>query len=197
MSQFQHQFPEVQDNGMPGRSAPGFQFTNQGQPVINGVRMENLRLHQLRHLARAWGIKVDMDSPKRVILPALTAAADSGVFQQQPKLPYYAWMATRTGDERMPIQHPHFEYPDGMPAPKPIDDEMLPSEKAKILSEEEQRFADMYKAWSYSDLRAEAKRVDPSINLYGVSRVALGMVLYRHNIRPDQKPTAVAPALQE
>ena len=187
MANFQHSFPELQDN------ATNLTLSN-GAPVINGVPFSNLRLHQLRNLARAWKINLDFDAPKPDIMPALMVAVRQGVFQRPPSLPYYAYMAMRTGDEKGPINHPHFEYPDGMPT-RPISDDALPSEARQ--DKKDDPYYKMYAQWGYDDLKNEARRVKPDINLYGVSRAALGRLLYENGVPPTSKPVHADPVLKE
>ena len=188
MANFLHSFPELQDN------ATNLKLNND-MPVINGVPFEKLRLHQLRNLARAWKITVDLDCPKPDLMPALMAAARQGVFKKPAALPYYAWMAMRTGDEKAPIDHPYFEYPDGMPIqPKPPEDG-LPSDLKR--DKKDDPYAKLYQQWSYDDLRHEAKRLKPDINLYGVSRVSLGRLLYEKGVMPEHKPVHADHKLEE
>ena len=173
--QFQHQYPEVQD----------MQMSSQGVPIVGGVALPNLRLHQLRNMARAWRIKIDMDAPKPRILPVLMEAAQQGTFRLPPSLPYYWLRAQFNGDERGHIPHPPFEYPDGMPV-KPVADDALPSDLQ--ANKKDDPFAKMYVQWTYAELKTEVKRLDPSINLYGISRAACGRFLYEHGIQPTSKP---------
>ena len=164
---FTHTYPEVQGldlNLMDGQT-----------PTINGVAMEKLRLRQLRDLARAYQIKIDMDAPKPRILPALMAAASDGTFQKRPALDYYFRRAHRTGDEKDEFEHPEYENTDGAavvaPVPRVIEaviPPIVPTSEGfgAVVEDEPEEFAGM----KYPELRSLARRCDPNVGGFGVKR---------------------------
>ena len=149
---FQHTYPEVQDNG----TLPIY-----GQTLtINGVPLQKLRLRQLRDIARAWNIQINMDAVKEAILPALTAAANNGTFRKKPDSDYYWRRAHRTGDEQDDFDHPLYEAAPPQPEASPEPDDMI-----------------KYDHIAYAVLGAAAKKIEPGLKMFGVKRIALANII--------------------
>jgi len=186
---FQHTYPEVQDSG----TLPIY-----GQTLtINGVPMAKLRLRQLRDLARAFQIPIDLDAPKDQILPALTAAAMAGMFKKKPTLEYYWRRAHRTGDEKEPFEHPEFKNPDvsretfiAPQAPvaaavptNPVDDAEPPYDLnapagfVQTVTPEDKALTAKYAHYTFTHLRALAKKARPDVTQFGVSRLELARMI--------------------
>ena len=163
--QFKHTYPEVQGFDLP--------LMNGQTPTINGVPMEKLRLRQLRDLAKAYQIKIDMDAPKPRILPALMAAASDGTFQKRPALEYYFRRAQRTGDEGDDFDHPLYEDTDSNVVPvrtvEAIVPPLVPSSEGfgEAAADPE---PEEYAAMKYPELRSLARRCDPNVGGFGVKR---------------------------
>ena len=95
--QFQEAFPEL--TAKPPRVT--------GRTAMPVTKLENLRLQQLRDLARAYEIQIDMDAPKDRILPALAAAEASGTFNHPAKHELYLLKAARNADEEIVDHAPY------------------------------------------------------------------------------------------
>ena len=186
--QFQHTYPELQGNAISPMS---------GQtPTIGGVPMAKLRLKQLRDLARAYQVKIDMDAPKDMILPALMAAANAGAFNGKPVLEYYLRRAHRTGDEQDRFEHPIYDDPDRpaqvappLPAPVPVAS-ASPVAPTPILSDEEADVLKRYGHLTFATLRRMAKNARPDVLQFGVGRIELGRIVdayvKEHGHEPDR-----------
>ena len=61
-----------------------------GMPAHQPSQLHHLRLAQLRDIARAWEIQIDMDAPKPSIMPAMLQAEQSGTFRTPAK--HEAWL---------------------------------------------------------------------------------------------------------
>ncbi len=160
--------------------------------------MEKLRLRQLRDLARAFRIPLDLDAPKDQIMPALMAAANAGTFRRKPDLPYYWHRAHRTGDEKDPFEHPYFADPDapaqlapqkaaavspesGVSSLTPVPASLgtaavTDAEDARVsyagaMTDEDKALIQKYAHLTYAALRAGVKKINPEVKLFGVTRL--------------------------
>ena len=186
--QFQHTYPEVQGSGTS--------LMNGQTPTIGGVPMANLRLKQLRDLARAYQIQIDMDAPKPLILPALMAAANAGAFNKKPVLEYYFRRAHRTGDEQDSFEHPIYEdtdRPAQVAPPLPSSGPVAlasPVAPAPVLSDEEADVLKRYGHLTFATLRRMAKNARPDVVQFGVGRIELGRMVdeyvKEHGHEPDR-----------
>lgn len=161
--QFTHTYPEVQGLDLPQM--------NGMTPMINGVPLEKLRLRQLRDLAKAWQIRIDMDAPKPRILPALMAAASEGVFRNRPVLEYYFRRAHRTGDENGgDFEHPLYEDTDRPVNLKPVPAAVPAEPYSEGFGEPAEEEPEEYASMKYPELRSLARRCDPNVGGFGVKR---------------------------
>ena len=97
-----------------------------GTPALPPTKLQNLRLQQLRYLARAYEIPIDFDAPKPKILPALAAAEAAGAFAKPPKHELYLLKAARTPDDP-PLEHEEYDPSGTYPrVPRQAQDEEVP-----------------------------------------------------------------------
>ena len=87
---FQEAFPETK---VPPPQMPGMA---PHQPSV----LHSLRVAQLRDLARAYEIKIDMDAPKPQIMPAMLQAEQSGIFRTPAKHAVFLRRASVDPDNR-------------------------------------------------------------------------------------------------
>ena len=159
MSQFLHSYPELQDNPQ----------LLTGAVQVNGVPLARMRLAQLRNLARAYDVPINMTFPKRLVLPAMEAAASSGAFQGKPSRPLYLLKAGWTSDEKMPIQHEDIFNPDGTERTSPAPVGVL---KSHAKNEDQiAAFAESRDGWH--ELRARVKAKDPDFKVHGKKKEEL------------------------
>ena len=142
--QFQDSSPELQANPpqLPG------------EMDISGTALSRLRLSQLRDLARAFEIPVDLDAPKLTIMPAMMAAEQRGVFRVKPSRPYYYLRAGRSPDDP-PLEHGDVfdeegRYRDRVTETPPPEDQE-----------------------PYADLQARVRELWPAFNVVGAKREVL------------------------
>lgn len=95
---FQEPFPELKARPpvMPGQSQRDTIVTILGKPID----LNECRRQQLYDLARAWDIKVRTGATKQDMLPVLTSAAQSGIFNGPPLDDWWLRKAGRSPDSR-------------------------------------------------------------------------------------------------
>ena len=161
---FKHQLPEMEQAPLPP--------TLEGTVPITSKTLQGLRLSQLRHLARAYGVKIDLDAPKPSILPAMVAAEMAGVCRGQPIKRGELWLAQFHADNPQVGTNPYGEESPASFAPPPEKPQKWIARSPKLIR--------------HRELKKECKAA--GINSNGMNNVKMERALEEYYKSLETKP---------